>query len=106
MNRSSNKLSKYIHALNKIYVGETAFDESKLPIDLINYMKITSFSPEKGKSFYREREWRKIGDFGFNYTDIAAIIVPKKYVSKANDFLSIMNYPEINILSWELLKEI
>lgn len=70
------------------------------------YIKITRFSEKDEETFYREREWRKIGDFNFKPEDVEAILVPRDYFSevkkvlKDNDFNSY-----ISILSFEFLEK-
>jgi hypothetical protein len=82
---------------------KVAIDEEKLGSHLINHFKLTSFSNKPGETFYREREWRKIGDFNFALDDVAAIIVPTKLVPKVNAFLDASRKYDISILTWELL---
>ncbi|WP_257350851.1 abortive infection system antitoxin AbiGi family protein [Pseudalkalibacillus decolorationis] len=73
---------------------------------LKDFIKLTDFQPEKGHTFYREREWRHIGDFHFKKKDIAAIVVPDPFLKKMRDVLEHKNYPEdISVLSWRLIEE-
>jgi hypothetical protein len=72
---------------------------------IIDYFKITNFSELPEESFYREREWRKIGNFNFDKHDIAAIIVPEKMFEKTTKLLIELKYENISVLTWELLRK-
>lgn len=80
-------------------------DEEKVGSYIINHFKITSFSDKSGETFYREREWRKTGDFQFEYDDIAAIIVPKGSFSSVKNIIGKIGITDISILTWELLEK-
>jgi hypothetical protein len=71
---------------------------------LLNYLKITKFSDKPGESFYQEREWRRIGDFYFEYLDIAAIIVPEQLLANVYQKLNEFGITEVSVLSWELIE--
>ncbi|MCF6139297.1 abortive infection system antitoxin AbiGi family protein [Pseudalkalibacillus berkeleyi] len=78
--------------------------EQKHP--LIDFVKVTDFHPPEGHTFYREKEWRKIGDFKFSKTDVAAIVVPDQSVKKLQTYLREHQYPEnISVCSWQLVEE-
>ncbi len=73
---------------------------------LLDYIKLTDFHPEEGHTFYREREWRKVGDFHFKKEDVAAIVVPDNSVKQVHNFLADHRYPnDISVLSWRLIEE-
>ncbi|WLD93958.1 abortive infection system antitoxin AbiGi family protein [Alkalihalobacillus sp. AL-G] len=71
-----------------------------------DFIKLTDFQPKKGHTFYREREWRHIGDFRFKKEDIAAIVVPDHFLKSIRGVLDYHHYPEdISVLSWRLIEE-
>ncbi|MCF6412086.1 abortive infection system antitoxin AbiGi family protein [Pseudalkalibacillus salsuginis] len=73
---------------------------------LMDFIKITDFHPREGHTFYREREWRNIGDFVFEKKEIAAIVVPDDALKMVRTFLEGQGYPEdISVLSWRLIEE-
>ncbi|MGP4079809.1 abortive infection system antitoxin AbiGi family protein [Pseudalkalibacillus sp. R45] len=73
---------------------------------LIDFIKITDFHPKEGHTFYREREWRNIGDFAFEKDEIAAIVVPDDSLKMVRVFLEKQKYPDdISVLSWRLIEE-
>jgi len=74
-------------------------ENTKLEKHLLNYLKFTKHSCEPGESFYQEREWRCIGDFWFEYSDIAAIIVPKKLLGDACQKLNELGITEVSVFS-------
>ena len=78
-------------------------DEKKIGEFSFHNFKITNYSADPSKTFYREREWRKLGDFSFDIKDIAAIIVPQKVLKKCEKILKDKNVTNISILTWELL---
>ncbi|MEQ6377330.1 abortive infection system antitoxin AbiGi family protein [Bacillaceae bacterium S4-13-58] len=81
--------------------------EQKRSIDrfLMNYIKVTTFTIEEEHSFYREREWRHIGDFTFSEADISAIVVSSSYVSDVRDMLQKYEYPQdISVISWDVIE--
>jgi len=79
-------------------------DKSWFPKYFIDHLKITDFSETVGKSFYQEREWRKIKDFHFTAEDIKAIIIPTEFLERAYDFFSNEKL-SIPILTWELISK-
>jgi hypothetical protein len=81
-------------------------DERQLNKHFINHLKLTNFSPDNGKSFYREREWRHIGNFTFEHADIACIIVPQVLLEPTYEWLKKLDIKKASVASWELLKEI
>jgi hypothetical protein len=80
-------------------------DISKMSGFLSNFIKITKFDIKDGVSFYREREWRHIGDFNFKLEDIEAVVVPQKLIGDVKEKLSAINeLKEISIIAWEFLR--
>ncbi|SDH85819.1 abortive infection system antitoxin AbiGi family protein [Alteribacillus bidgolensis] len=71
---------------------------------LINLIKHTNFGVERGESFYGEREWRYIGDYRFNESDVEVIIVPKDFKDKLIHFLEQNHYDDTTVLTWELIQ--
>ncbi|WP_408009401.1 abortive infection system antitoxin AbiGi family protein [Pseudalkalibacillus sp. A8] len=73
---------------------------------LMDFIKITDFHPKEGHTFYREREWRNIGDFVFEKKEIAAVVVPDDALKMVRTFLGAQGYPDdISVLSWRLIEE-
>jgi hypothetical protein len=70
---------------------------------VLNFVKGTKFSDEPGESFYQEKEWRKINDFNFENYDIAAVIIPKEYVSQTIELLNKLKIDKTSILTWEII---
>jgi hypothetical protein len=87
------------------YLG-SQIDERELGSYIFEYFKITDFSDKSEETFYREREWRKLKDFNFEYEDISSVIVPSKYVEAASETLLNINAKNITILNWEFLKKV
>jgi hypothetical protein len=91
--------------LKNVYSPENVIDEDKIGSYLINHFKITSFSDKSEETFYREREWRKIGNFNFKHNDIAVIIVPSRFITDVKKMLANIESQDISIMTWELLKK-
>jgi len=71
-----------------------------------NHLKVTTFSPQVGESFYQEREWRHVGDFSFLGNSVEAVIVPRRLRKKAQEFmLSSNDYAHVLVLTWEFLRQ-
>ena len=84
--------------------SETLVDSSEVTGFLKNFLKITEFSTNPEDTFYREREWRHIGDFGFEKTDVEAIVVPEEHLCAVRSFLVSEAYPDnISVISWEFI---
>jgi hypothetical protein len=79
-------------------------NQEKLNKHFLNHVKFTVFSDKEDESFYQEREWRKIGDFNFEFSDIVALIFPKNEMKTVFEKLSKYSLDEISILSWELIE--
>lgn len=80
-------------------------DSNQIQGFLMNYIKITNFNINEADSFYREREWRHIGNFHFKNEDIAAIVVPSHYIAETREIISKFDYPsDISIISWDIIE--
>jgi hypothetical protein len=63
-------------------------DPSLEQTPLRNFLKITDFSAKPEESFYREREWRHVGDdFIFDPDDVAAVIAPREVLPRLRGWL-------------------
>lgn len=69
-----------------------------------NFVKMTDFDTEPENSFYREREWRCIGNFDFDLTDIEAVVAPKDYLNHISTKLSSLAIDQVSLISWELIE--
>lgn len=74
--------------------------------EALSFIKPTIFSTNQEDTFYREREWRKIGNFEFGPNKIASIILPENYFYEILEFLITKNIKDVPILTWELLENI
>lgn len=79
-------------------------DKSLYPKHFINHLKITEFSDIIGESFYQEREWRKIGDFYFDYSDVESIIIPNEFLTELYDFFTERSL-SIPIMTWNIIEK-
>lgn len=93
-NDSAELLLEYLFGLNRETFGV-----------LSNFLKITNFSENEDETFYREREWRCLGDFNFEEKDVAAIVVPQEYLTRAYKMLMDKNLRDVSVLSWELIEK-
>lgn len=72
---------------------------------LMNFVKVTDFDTSPENTFYREREWRNIGDFSFTVEDVAAVVVPEAFIAEAREHLDNEGYPpSVSILAWEFIE--
>lgn len=72
---------------------------------LMNFVKVTDFDTSPENTFYREREWRNIGDFSFTVEDVAAVVVPEALIAEAREHLDNEGYPpSVSILAWEFIE--
>lgn len=72
---------------------------------LMNFVKVTDFDASPENTFYREREWRNIGDFCFSVEDVAAVVVPELLIADAQAHLDKEGYPRsISIVAWEFIE--
>lgn len=70
-----------------------------------NFVKITNFDSDPQNTYYREREWRGIGDFNFDYSDIEAVVAPLSVLPGIKDKLEELGIKDINVVSWEFVEE-
>lgn len=72
---------------------------------LMNFVKVTDFDTSPENTFYREREWRNIGDFNFAIEDVAAVVVPEVHISEVRAHLDGEGYPgSISVVAWEFIE--
>jgi len=73
---------------------------------LMNFVKVTDFDSFPENTFYREREWRNIGDFGFTADDVAAVVVPESLIGEVREHFNKEGYPQsISIVAWEFIEQ-
>lgn len=73
---------------------------------LRNFLKVTEFSAKPEESFYREREWRHIGnDFSFAPEDVAAVVAPQSALPKLRTWLdkNTQYNSSVSLVAWELV---
>jgi len=100
--QQANKLMSQA-VLNKEVVQKP--DSEAMKGFLMNFVKITDFDTSPENTFYREREWRNIGDFNFTVEDVAAIVVPESLIAGTQAHLVEMGYPQsISIVAWEFIE--
>jgi len=93
-------LSQAAHNPEEIKV----IDEAQVGGFYSNFVKITDFSSDPANTYYREREWRGIGDFNFSYEDIEAVVAPESVLSSIKEKLSKLGITHINVISWEFIE--
>jgi hypothetical protein len=72
---------------------------------LMNFVKVTDFDPAPENTFYREREWRNIGDFNFNVDDVVAVVAPESLIGEVRKHLDSEGYaPSISTVAWEFIE--
>lgn len=72
---------------------------------LMNFVKVTDFDTSPENTFYREREWRNIGDFNFTGEDVAAVVVPEQFIAEVRELLDKEDFPQsISILAWDFIE--
>lgn len=72
---------------------------------LMNFIKVTDFDISPENTFYREREWRNIGDFAFTVEDVAAVVVPESFIAEIRAHLNEKSYPQsISVVAWEFIE--
>jgi len=71
---------------------------------LANFIKITNFDTDPENTYYREREWRGIGDFSFQNSDIEAVVAPSDVLPIIKKKLQELNIENVNIISWEFIE--
>jgi len=90
----------------RLYVEEEKqINQEKLNKYFLNHVKFTVFSDKEDESFYQEREWRKLGDFNFEFSDVVALIFPKNEMKSVLDKLNKYSLDGISILSWEIIEK-
>lgn len=88
---------------NKELVKEP--DSDQIKGFFMNLVKITDFNTSPENTFYREREWRNLGDFKFEKADVAAIVAPERFMGDIREFLADSGYPpSISIVAWEFIE--
>lgn len=93
------------HSIQKVEDSNSFEQMRSIDRFLMNYIKVTTFTIEEEHSFYREREWRHIGDFSFSEEDLSAIVVPSSYVSDVREMLQKNGYPQdISVISWDVIE--
>ncbi|WP_415396243.1 abortive infection system antitoxin AbiGi family protein [Sulfurimonas sp. CS5] len=70
-----------------------------------NFVKITNFDSDPQNTYYREREWRGIGNFNFDYGDIEAVVAPSSVLPAIKEKLEELGIKNINVVSWEFVEE-
>ncbi len=72
---------------------------------LMNFVKVTEFDTSPENTFYREREWRNIGDFCFTIDDVAAVVVPESFMGGIRMHMDREGYPQsISIVALEFIE--
>ncbi len=90
-------------AHNKVEVQEPDIEAMKG--FFMNFIKVTNFDITPENTFYREREWRNIGDFSFSAEAVAAIVVPESFIGEVKSFLDKEGYPQsVSIVAWEFIE--
>lgn len=89
---------QYIEVLKEI-------DKNEIGGFYSNFVKITNFDSDPQNTYYREREWRGIGDFNFDYADIEAVVAPSSVLPVIKDKLEKLGIKDINVVSWEFVEE-
>jgi hypothetical protein len=69
-----------------------------------NFVKITDFDTDAENSYYREREWRGIGDFNFDYINIEAVVGPEEILPSIREKLDELKISHVNVVSWEFIE--
>jgi hypothetical protein len=109
MNEEDILRSGYIKTSSGTYKGtSTLIDYAKnSPLEkyLLNFVKGTEFAEEPGESFYEEKEWRKVGDFHFDFEDISAIVIPVDLTGDAIALFGRLSINGASILTWEVIEK-
>ena len=72
---------------------------------LMNFVKVTDFDSAPENTFYREREWRNIGDFRFTVDDVVAVVAPESLIGEVRKHLDNEGYPpSISTVAWEFIE--
>lgn len=81
-------------------------DPSLKQTPLHNYLKVTEFSAKAEESFYREREWRHVGDdFTFAPDDVAAVVAPREALPRLRAWLDkdTRYGHSLSLIAWEVV---
>ncbi|MDA7746014.1 abortive infection system antitoxin AbiGi family protein [Psychromonas sp.] len=87
---------------NKVEIQE--IDEQEVGGFYSNFVKITDFDTDAENSYYREREWRCIGDFRFDSINIEAVVGPEEVLPIIRKKLEELNIYHVNVVSWEFIE--
>ncbi|MFZ7102217.1 MAG: abortive infection system antitoxin AbiGi family protein [Peptococcaceae bacterium] len=99
------RVENYDAYLKKAKEENPAITMQDLAGFITNFIKVTKFDVDEGHSFYREREWRHLGNFRFTYNSIEAVVVPQKFLEYVKEELAgIKELLEISYISWEFLQ--
>ncbi len=83
-------------------------DEPALNGYFKNFIKVTAFSLDAEHTFYREREWRHVGDFCFTPSEVEAVIAPRKQGARIREWINAdnryTNHGELSLVTWEFLE--
>jgi len=79
-------------------------DEQEIGGFYSNFVKITDFDTDAESSYYREREWRGIGDFNFDYINIDAVVWPEVVLPSIREKLNELCVSHVNVISWEFIE--
>ncbi|KAA9002410.1 hypothetical protein F4V43_13405 [Paenibacillus spiritus] len=92
----------YISRSNREFAGRMAASADHF---LMNFVKMTDYAVRDAESFYREREWRHLGDFRFGPGDVAAVIVPGDRIPEVRAELDRLGYAkDLSVLSWDFVE--
>jgi hypothetical protein len=113
LNRVLHKLHSELRQSNKYFDWENhaqceelirlAEESEERALSVLSWVK--TFSESEFHSIYCEREWRKVGNFGFQYSDIELIVLPKAggHYDRLNSYFG--REIEAPIVPWETLIE-
>jgi len=79
-------------------------DKQKIGGFYSSFVKITDFDPEPENTYYREREWRSIGEFNFEYEDVEAVVAPSAQLPLIRQKIAELGAETINLVSWEFVE--
>jgi len=58
---------------------------------------------DQDNNYYYEREWRSAWDWKFKENDVAAIMLPQKFIKKFRDALA-SKFSDVSIISTEMVE--
>jgi len=82
----------------------TKLDESQATPFALNRMKFTEFSVRPEETFYSEREWRRLGSFEFESSDVAALVVPQEFIPDVRKFLDQNGFESTSLIAFEIIE--